>query len=273
MHLMLSDYIALLGCILLGALLTLGTLSRHRGLNALAYFAAALVFAVHILDSFYDYLWVWLIPHPAVVMPMLAAVWGALIAVLAGLARYIKVQRDRRALYVICALLVVYGIYSVGCQLVDPGTAKQSQWNDDVLIQSTVTTCIAAACCTYLRVHGVDLEEHEAVARGLISHNGGTQTQAWRILRLSLPTQYDVRISPLTLERMRRSGRWFVASVGYNLATGHAVVVKVIGDYVLIRDPLIGEYDLPVEEFEQMWLGVGIWAEETGRGTTAGKHR
>ena len=270
MPLLTGDWVALAACVLFSVLLTLGVLSRHKWLNALCYILAIAVFAVHILDSIYDFVWVWLIPHPAVVIPMLAGVWGPLIAILIGLARYIKVRRDRRALYVICALLVGYAAYAVGRQLVDPGTGTETWWRQDTLMQSTNTTCVAAACCTWLRTAGFEVTERAAVSRGLISDNGGTQVQAWRILRLSLPAEYDVRIAPLTIGEMQRTGRWYVVSVRYSLAEGHCVVARAAGtDFVVIRDPLIGEYDKPVADFTKDWLGVGLWAERRDAGEVA----
>ncbi len=259
-----TDWLALAGCLLATVLLCLGVLSRWKWLNALCYTIAAAVFTVHIADSFLDYLWAWLWPHPSTVILMLAAVWGPLIAVLTGLARYIRHDRDRRALYVVAGLVGLYGVYAVGVQLVDPGATPDSFWDGEVLIQSTSTTCVAAACCTYLRTQGIGLDEQRAVRDGLISHNGGSQVQAWRILRRNLPADTAVRIAPLTLAELQRSGRWYVTSVRYGPGEGHCIVVKGAGDYLIVRDPLVGEYEKDCAEFATTWLGVGLWAEPRG---------
>lgn len=259
-----ADYLALAGCVMLGVVLSLSTLSDQPRLYVPAYIVAVLIFTVHVLDSLFDFIWVWLVPHPATVMLMLAAVWGPLIAVVLGLTRLIERPRERRALYVLAVLVGLYGAFAVGRQLVDPHVSPRSWWQGAVLMQSTDSTCIAAASCTYLRTLGIELSEGEAVRRGLISGNsGGTQVQAWRILRLSLPPDYEVSIAPLSREQLAADGRWQIVSVRYGFAVGHAVVVRVEdgGRTVRVRDPLEGEYLRCWDEFEPDWLGVGIWAE------------
>ncbi|GEM_PF-2286026 len=264
-----ADYVALAGCVLLGIVLSLSTLSDQPRLYVPAYALAAVVFVVHVLDSLFDFIWVWLVPHPAAAVLMLAAVWGPLIAVVLGLTRRLERTRDRRALYVLTVLVGLYGVFLVGRQLVDPQVSPRSWWEGEVLMQSTDSTCIAAASCTYLRTLGVELSEAEAVARGLISGNsGGTQVQAWRILRLSLPPEYEVSIAPLSRAQLTESGRWHIVSVRWAFAVGHAVVVRVEdgGRRVRVRDPLAGEYTKSWDEFAADWLGVGIWAEREADG-------
>ncbi|MBN2082669.1 hypothetical protein JW859_10760 [bacterium] len=261
--LLLSDYVALGLCVLVGVLLVLGVLSRHRWLNAISYITAVAIYAVHVLDAYYDIVWVTLIPHPAVIMPMLAAVWIPLAAILIGLARYIKRPRDRRALYIIAGLVSLYSVYAVGRQLVFPPVNHNSQWEMDTLIQSTGTTCVAAASATYLHTLGYDIDETTAAARGLISASvGGTDAQAWRILRLTLPAQYRIRIARADKAQLAEGG-WFVTSVRWAFAVGHEVAVRLEpgGAYVRVRDPLSGEYLKPWDEFNADWLRVVTWAE------------
>jgi hypothetical protein len=203
-------------------------------------------------------------------MLMLGAVWGPLIAVVLGLTRLVLRPRDRRALYALAVLVGLYGAFAVGRQLIDPQVSARSWWQGEVLMQSKDSTCIAAASCTYLRTLGIELSEAEAAARGLISGRcGGMQVQAWRILRLSLPADYEVSISPLSREQLTESGRWHIVSVRWGFATGHAVVVRAEdgGRRVRIRDPLAGEYTKEWDEFEPDWLGVGIWAERKAGGS------
>lgn len=266
MPLLPSDYVALLGCVLLGLLLSLGVLSKRRWVNAVSYVIAVAVFAVHVGDARLEYLWLWICPHPAAAMLEFAAVWGPLIAILIGLARYIKRIRDRRALYFLTLILAGYGVYLVGRQLIDPGVAATSEWRGEVLMQSTGSTCVAAATCTYLRTLGVDLSERDAVRRGLISHHGGSLVQTWRIMRLSLPADWRVRAAPLSREEMAASGHWYVVLVRLNIMVGHAVAIKLSSDgkTVTVRDPNSGEYPMAWERFAESWFGVGAWAERPG---------
>ncbi len=266
--LMPSDYLALLGCLALGALLCLGVLSNRKWLNAIAYTVAATIFVIHLPLPGKEYLWVWALPHPAVAVVRIALVWGALIAILVGLARYVRTDRERRALYVICILLVGYGGWVVARQLEDPGARDGDWWYEETLLQSTNATCVAAATCTYLHTLGVDLAETDAVRRGLISTNGGNEIMAWRIMKLSLPAErYRVRIGGLSREELQRSGKWYMTCVIYSAFTGHAVVIRVEpdGKHVTVRDPLNGQYTMPWETFAQRWLGNVVWAEEVGR--------
>ncbi len=268
MNLLISDYVALFLCILLGFLLTLGVLSKHKWLNATCYILATAVFAVHILDSIYDYLWVWLIPHPTVAIVHLLAVWGPIIAILVGLSTHLPRKGDRKALMIIAALVGMYGLYVVGRQLVPPGEAADSLWIDGVLLQSTGTTCIAAASCTYLRQLGVAMDEPEAVRKGVISPNGGTNVNAWRILRLGLAADYQVKIGRPSREQMAQSGRWYITAMHLSLLTGHEIVFQVSpdGEEVNIKDPLVGRYTYTWEKFSEDWLKTCVWAERVGDG-------
>jgi hypothetical protein len=256
-----SDYIALLACLGLSALLIAGVLSRPRWSQALAYTVAVAIFVVHVLGARLDYVWAWLLPHPSVVVVSLVAVWGPLIAILLGLARHLPKQRDRRALYVIAALVGGYGCYALGRQLFVPPVQPESWWQGEVLMQSTSSTCIAAASATYLRTMGVDIDELQAARLGLISADGGDQLSAWRILRLSLPPDYVVRIAPLDRAAVEAEPRWLLTGLHYSFNEGHEVLVRPRDDGRLaVRDPIAGEYDKTWDEFEAQWLGCCVWA-------------
>jgi len=260
-----TDYIALFGLAGFTVLLCLAVTDKRRWLNAIGYCVAIAVFTLHILDSFLDYLWAWVWPHPSVVVMMLAAVWGPLIAILVGLSRYIRQPRDRRALRLICVIVGIIAVYSIGYQLIDPGASEANTWDGDTLLQSTSSTCVAAACCTYLRTEGVGLTERAAIRSGLINNDGGTQVQAWRILRQNLGPEYIVRISPLPLQEMAATGQWYVVSTRLGALTGHCVCVRgaedEYGPHIIVRDPLVGEYEKSLEEFGRAWYGVAVWGE------------
>jgi len=258
-----TDYLALAACLLLSGLLCAGVLSGRRWANALAYSCAAAVFAVHVLGARLDYIWPWLWPHPSVLILSLAAVWGPLVAVLLGLARYLPRAGDRRALHVIALLVGAFGVYSAVRPLFPAPVNGRSYWQGEVLIQSTASTCIAAASATYLRTLGLEIDEAAAASAGLISSEGGDQLSAWRILRLKLGPQYRVRIAPLSRAQAAAQQGWLLTAARYDFALGHELVIRPLptGD-LLIRDPVDGEYIQSWAEFEPRWLKVCVWAEK-----------
>jgi len=261
-----SDYLALAVCVLLGVALTLGVRSRRRWLAAICYVLCALIFAAFVIDRkspWIDYLWLSVWPFPSAVMLQLAIVWGPLIAVLLGLAPYIEKRRDRVAVDVIAVLVACYGVYNVVLQLVPP-PADLTYTEGTVTIQSSSTTCIAAACSTYLRTLGYELSEHKAVQLGVIGPEGGSMTNAWRILRLALPRRYVVHVRRISRQEMAASQSWYVVAMKLGFTDGHAVCVQVSsdGNTVFVRDSLDGEYNQPWKEFAKSWMGSAAWAKK-----------
>jgi hypothetical protein len=193
----------------------------------------------------------------------LAAVWGPLVAILLGLARYITNTRDRRALHVIALLVGAFGVYSIVRPLFPPPVNGRSFWQDNVLMQSTSSTCVAAASATYLLTRGVEIDEAQAASAGLISSEGGDQLSAWRILCLHLEPDYRVRIGPLERETVRALDDWLLTAVRSSLAEGHELVIRAMPDgMLLIRDPIDGEYTQSWQEFEPRWMKTCVWAEK-----------
>ena len=256
-----GDYLAIAASLLFGLILALLVLSKSRVLIAIGYTLAAFTWAVYVLDARMDCLWVWLLPHPASTILHLVVVWPALVAVLLGLIRHIKRPGDRRALYVLSGILILYGAYVLGRQLFDPDIAPESYWEGEVLLQTSASTCIAAASATYLRTLGVTLDERTTSRRGLISGDGGTLTQAWRILRLSLPQGTALHIARLGRAGLS-DGKWRVVSLSIAPFTGHAVVARIErSGAVELRDPLEGVRSLSWDEFAKSYQGTAVWAE------------
>jgi len=261
----LFDYVALAVVILVDIYLILGVKHKQRRVRILAYTVATLVFILHLADIRLYFLWVWLLPHPSVVVVRSAAVWGPIIAILIGLSQHLPNKRDVRALKFIAVLVGLYGAYIVLRQLIPPGEIKDATWLEGTLIQSTGSTCIAAACSTYLDKLGYSLSEEEAVKLGLISTYGGTTTNAWRILRMALPAEYDVHIAQISKADAIRTGQWYVAATKLDIMTGHEVVFRSDRDtrQVLVLNPLGGEYTYSWDEFEDEWIGSVVWAERS----------
>lgn len=261
-----SDYLFLALIVLASTGLFFGMRSKRRWLSIPCYTIAALAYIFYLVDmktAWLDFIWIWLVPHPSAIMLQIAAVWGVCIAVLLSLAGYLPEKRNRRAIMVIALLTAGWGVYQVAKQLSVPQVSQNTWWVGDVLMQSTSSTCIAASACTYLRTQGITMDEQEAVELGLISTDGGTMSNAWRILKLKLPAEH-VRLAPLSLEELTASGRWYVTSVRFSLAEGHAIVVRASEDgrTVYIRDPLKGEFVMSREEFAGRWLHDCVWIDD-----------
>ena len=259
-----TDYLALGLCVVASALLALGVFNQRRWVRSMSYVLAGAIFALHVFHVRLEYLWVLMIPHPAVIIVKMLLGWGAAIAILLGLSRHVKLPRDRKSLYFIAGLVAFLCGWIFIQQLNTRDVKPQSQWLDDTLIQSTNNTCMAAATCTYLNTLGVELTELDAVKRGLISKYGGSEPQAWRVLKLSLPADtYAVHIARLSREEMQRQGRWYIGAIQYNWILGHGLAFRVEpdGESVVIRDPAAGQYRTSWDEFSRQWWGVGVWAE------------
>ncbi len=275
---LLPDYLALALGILLGVLLSLGVLHRLRWVNTVSYTMASVIFAVHVFHARLEFLWAVCIPHPAVVVFKMVAGWCAGIAILLGLAARLPKPSDRRALKLITVLVGLLGAWIFLNQLVDPGVRDETCWFEETMLQTTANTCMAAATCTYLRTIGVSAHERDAVQRGLISRYGGSETHAWRVLKLSLPPEhYRVCIRRLARDEMAGSGHWYVGAIDFAMLMGHGIAFRVEpgGENVTVRDPVLGQRDLSWAQFSKVWWGVGVWAEPiepeppAGEGTNA----
>ena len=261
-----ADY----GCLILMLLLSAGVYAALRQprawLAALALLFTAALFILYILSvktPWFDHLWIALLPHPSAVVCQHSAVWGPLAAVLLGVAPKLE-KRNQRAVTVVALLVCGWWAYTVAQLIISPGERAESLWVGEVLIQSTGSTCIAAACCTYLRTEGIAMDEPEAVRLGLIGREGGTLANAWRILRLSAPER------KLSFRRLSREelfahrGGWLVTATRLGDFTGHAIVVSPLpdGERLFIRDPIAGEYIADYSEFATGWLGNCTWYGE-----------
>lgn len=261
---LLEDYAAFLICALIGALLVFGVLNRRAWLKAASFAIAVGILAFHITAWRVQYVWAWVFPHPSVVVVSVALVIGPIAALLVGLGQFVPKKNDRRALLILTLFFILYNCYLVARQLIPPGKDTATWWYGDVLMQSSDSTCIAAAGATYLRTLGVEATERECVLRGLISREGGTDLNTWRMLSLMLPDGYVIRAGPVRPEDMARSGHWYLISTKWAFGVGHEVVIKVKpnGDDVIVRDPLGGEVTVPWEEVEERWFGRAVWAEK-----------
>jgi hypothetical protein len=132
--------------------------------------------------------------------------------------------------------------------------AYREQWEEDVCLQSTPSTCGPASVATILRSMGIAASEKE-LARSAFSYGGGTE--AWYLARQirsrGLQAHFDFRST-------------FDPSVGLPAVVGvrigglgHFIPVLNFADGVITSaDPLDGRETLPVAEFQRRYHFTGF---------------
>ena len=110
------------------------------------------------------------------------------------------------------------------------------QWDGDVCMQSTSSTCGAASLATIMRHFGVEMSESE-IAKEAHSYAGGTE--AWYLARVAKSRGFAV---DFVFSSDLPSAHELPAVVGVRLgATGHFIaVLGKHGDSFIVGDPLVG---------------------------------
>lgn len=130
----------------------------------------------------------------------------------------------------------------------------KDQWDGDVCLQSTGSTCGAASTATILKLLGIEATESE-IAKEAHSYSGGTE--AWYLARAARSRGCDVEFD-------FRSGfspdGGLPAVVGVRLGNiGHFIpVLGREGERFVIGDPLKGKEVLTLEELEKRYEFTGF---------------
>ena len=135
-----------------------------------------------------------------------------------------------------------------------PESAFREQWQGDVCLQSTPSTCGPASVTTILRRFGINTTER-ATAKAAFSYAGGTE--AWYLARYvrhcGLTPRFEFRntFSPAVE---------LPALVGVRLGgVGHFIAVLDFHDgQVTFADPLSGEEHLSLAEFQHRYVFTGF---------------
>jgi hypothetical protein len=135
-----------------------------------------------------------------------------------------------------------------------PDSVFTNQWQGDVCLQSTSSTCGPASLCSVLRKVGIDSSER-AAAHAAFSYSGGTE--AWYLARYARREGCTVHF---------QFGKTFLPSiplpaiVGVNLGgVGHFIAVLALnGDTVTLADPLIGKQQIPLAQFQKQYVFTGF---------------
>ena len=130
-----------------------------------------------------------------------------------------------------------------------PNGTLRDEWDSEVCLQSTPSTCGAASTATILKQFGADVTESELAAE---AHSYARGTEAWYLARAARSRGFDVNfefspgVSP-------EDG--LPAVVGVRLGSnGHFIaILGQEGDMFVIGDPLRGREVLSREELEHRY--------------------
>ncbi|TDU67229.1 peptidase C39-like protein [Prosthecobacter fusiformis] len=141
-----------------------------------------------------------------------------------------------------------------------PEGSLQDQWQGDICLQSTYSTCGAASAATILRHHGITVSE-SALAREAYSYQGGTEV--WYLARALRKRNLEATMHVTTDLPHRFQAHSLPAIVGVRFGhTGHFIAVLSRNDEQFhIGDPLRGSEVLELGELEQRYKFTGFWME------------
>jgi hypothetical protein len=135
-----------------------------------------------------------------------------------------------------------------------PEGRLRDEWDGEVCLQSSRSTCGAASTATIMKQFGTDVTEAELAAE---AHSYGGGTEAWYLARAARSHGFDVdfEIGPGF-----SPGDGLPAVVGVRLGSiGHFIpILGQEGDRFVIGDPLRGRELLSREELEQRYDFTGF---------------
>lgn len=135
-----------------------------------------------------------------------------------------------------------------------PADVFEDEWDGEVCLQSTSSTCGAASTATILKQLGTEVKEAE-LAREAHSYSGGTE--AWYLARAARKRGFKVRFD---FEDGFSPEGGLPAVVGVKLGViGHFIaVLGKEGDQFLIGDPLRGRELLSLEKLRKRYVFTGF---------------
>lgn len=149
---------------------------------------------------------------------------------------------------------------------------KAAMWNGDVCQQTTLSTCVPAACATLLTQVGIPATEQEMASLCFTAESGSSSLAAYRGLKIKTAgTPYDAVGFVGSASELRRQG--FAGGViSEEFGTDpkplfprnarHELAICSFNDNgtVTIADPLSGDrFPWPAREFDRTWPGQGVF--------------
>lgn len=170
-------------------------------------------------------------------------------------------------LIAVCLLFFVKcGLWMVRPEV--PALPPMKWWNNEVCLQSTGYTCVAASLVTQLRAFGIDATETEMARLSLTEVNGGTtDTRAVLALQSKLDGRgYDVHYDTMTFEQLLASPKPCVVPIDWGYFASHMVpVMKADPRRVVLGDPLTGTRALSADDFRSIWKKRGIYIQRSNQ--------
>ncbi|MEM6886364.1 MAG: cysteine peptidase family C39 domain-containing protein, partial [Verrucomicrobiota bacterium] len=135
-----------------------------------------------------------------------------------------------------------------------PSGMLQDEWDGNICLQSTPSTCGAASIATILRQLGDDAKESD-IAADAHSYAGGTE--AWYLARVARARGFEVRFA-FTDGFTPEEG--LPAVIGVTIGSvGHFVpVLGREGELFIVGDPLRGRELLSLEELDALYGFTGF---------------
>lgn len=135
-----------------------------------------------------------------------------------------------------------------------PAGTLQDEWDGEICLQSTPSTCGAASTATILKQLGVDVTESELAAE---AHSYAGGTEAWYLARAARSRGFDVNFV-FTAGFTPEDG--LPAVVGVRLGTiGHFIpILGKEGDRFIVGDPLRGRELLSRVDLEERYDFTGF---------------
>jgi hypothetical protein len=149
---------------------------------------------------------------------------------------------------------------------------KAATWNRSVCQQTTLSTCVPAACATLLHEVGIPATEQELAGLCFTAESGSSSLAGYRGLKLKTAGgQYEAVGFVGSAAELRRQG--FVGGIiSVEFDTGprlllprsarHELAICGFGanGSVTIADPLSGDcFPWPAAEFDRTWPGQGVF--------------
>ena len=149
---------------------------------------------------------------------------------------------------------------------------KAAMWHGDVCQQTTLSTCVPAACATLLAKVGIPATEQELARLCFTAESGSSSLAAYRALKIKTSaTPYDAIAFVGSADELRRQP--FVGgiiSMGFDSGpkpllpqnARHELAIWSFNDNrsVTLADPLSGNrLAWPAAEFDRSWPGQGVF--------------
>jgi hypothetical protein len=226
--------------------------------------------------------WALLVPSPSVVfwsnlMPMLLCFAAGLASEAGALTKWSRPLA-------LCSFVLLASAYAltpyVRPTLYPVELNPQTQWRDDVCLQTHSATCAAAAASTLLHLNGLSATEKEMVESCLTSAQGTEPLGLYRGLATAVqdsgrsarvaradPREWsrldqlpNISLVRLPNQQTAGSSRWLLGP----RSEGHAIVVlgrNLSGDW-MIADPAFGKTTWTDTEFRSRFTGDAIYLSE-----------